>query len=87
MNTFYTSKRILFAEVKVKLEIHGNTDFLKRIAIAKRLCSVYVVPLLADTVQVELVYPNYKSASRACKNFAKNKQISSIDLTMHRAYK
>lgn len=86
MNIFYaTSRRILFSEVKVKLEVHGDTDFLKRIA--KRLCTVHVLPLLVDAVEVELVYPNYRSATRACKNFVKNKQIISIDLVMHKAYK
>jgi len=85
MNIFWATKRILITDVRVNLIVHGDTKFLEKIA--KKLCSVRILPTLGDGVEVELQYPNYKSASIACRNFAKNKQISYVQIKMDKGYK
>lgn len=85
MSIFWATKRVMITDVKVKIIVHGNTRFLERIS--KKLCSVHILPMNGNTIEVELQYPNYKSASRACRNFSKNKQIWSVTLIMHKDYK
>jgi hypothetical protein len=85
MNIFYATQRPLIAETRVKIVVRGNTKFLERIS--KKISSVHILPLNGDSIEVKLEYPTYKSASRACKNFAKNKQIISVELSMNKAYK
>lgn len=83
---FYGTKKILMSDVKVTLVVENDSKYLKRIQ--KKISSVSYLPLhYANVVEITLQYPNYKSASAACRNFKKNPRIFEVSLNAFRSFK
>lgn len=73
-------------DFKVYIIVENDRKYFKKIE--HRVCSIAHLPLYStNVIELELNYPNYRSASAACRNFRKNPRIFEVSLKAQKDYK